>query len=158
MEFDGFHPKVSSWRSWKEWLEQACTSMSLLIPKNCHSERPIALMPSMLLLCEALRAPQVSKVQQKYRIDWDAADGRSGGSERRVRENFDGHGKLIIPGGRRRSWSSCGVGLGDALQLLKEEVAGAMRCTWRSRSRLSRPFCHGQGGVVSFFVLCCRTQ
>ena len=35
---------------------------------------------------EALRAPEVVKWQQTYRIDWDATDGRSGGAQRTVWE------------------------------------------------------------------------
>ena len=34
------------------------------------SERPIALMPTLIRWWEALRAPDVAKWQQKYRDDW----------------------------------------------------------------------------------------
>ena len=33
---------------------------------------------------EALRAPKVAKWQQKYRVDWDATDGRNGGAQQTV--------------------------------------------------------------------------
>ena len=49
--------------------QQACTTMFFLIPKNVTSERPIALMPTLIRWWEALRAPEVTKWQQKYRVD-----------------------------------------------------------------------------------------
>ena len=48
---------------------KACTTMFFLIPK-----------------LEALRATEVAKWQQKYRVDWDATDGRNGGAQRTLRE------------------------------------------------------------------------
>ena len=60
--------------------------MFFLIPKNVTSERPIAFMPTLIRWCKALRAPEVAKWQQKYRVDWDAADGRHGGAQRTVWE------------------------------------------------------------------------
>ena len=50
------------------------------------SERPIALMPTLIRWWEALRAPEVAKWQQKYRVDWDAADVRNGGVQQAVWE------------------------------------------------------------------------
>ena len=50
------------------------------------SERPIALMPTLIRWSEALRAPEVAKWQQKYRVDWDATDGRNGGAQQTVWE------------------------------------------------------------------------
>ena len=49
--------------------QQACTAMFFLIPKNVTSERPIALVPTLM--------PTVAKWQQKYRVDWDPTDGRN---------------------------------------------------------------------------------
>ena len=46
-----------------------------------------------------MRAPEVAKWQQKYRVDWDATDGRNGGAQRTEREvlmemeRFDGRAK-----------------------------------------------------------------
>ena len=45
-----------------KWPQQACTTMFFLIPKNVTSERPIALMPTLIRWWEALRAPEVAKV------------------------------------------------------------------------------------------------
>ena len=45
--------------------QQACTTMFFLIPKNITSERPIALMPTLIRSWEALRALEVAKWQQK---------------------------------------------------------------------------------------------
>ena len=65
-----------------KWRQQTCTTMFFLIPKNVTNERPIALM----LICwwEVLRAPEVAKWQQKYRVAWDATDGRNGGAQQTV--------------------------------------------------------------------------
>ena len=59
----------------EEWPQQDVTS-----------ERPIALMPTLIRWWEALRVPQVAKWQQKYRVDWDATDGRNGGAQQTVWE------------------------------------------------------------------------
>ena len=40
---------------------QACTTMFFLIPKNVTSERPSALMPTLIRWWEVLRAPEVAK-------------------------------------------------------------------------------------------------
>ena len=90
---DGFHPKSSFGlakrnerincgilgHSGTEWLMAATsTTMFFLIPKNVTSEKPIALMPTLIRGWEALRVPEVAKWQQKYRVDWDATNGRKG--------------------------------------------------------------------------------
>ena len=83
----------------------------------------------------------MAKWQQKYRVDWDATDGRNGGAQRTVWEvwmdieRFNGKN-------RSRGSSGCGLGagpcegirasqpprvLGDALQPPKEGLAGALR-------------------------------
>ena len=69
-----------------KWPQQACTTMFFLILKNVKSERPIALMPTLIRWWEALRVPEVAKWQQKYRVEWDATDGRNGGAQRTVWE------------------------------------------------------------------------
>ena len=66
-----------------KWPQQACTTMFILFPKNVKSEGPIALMPTLIRWWEALRALEW---QQKYRVDWDAADGRNGGAQQTVWE------------------------------------------------------------------------
>ena len=60
---------------------------------------PIALVPTLIRWREALRAPEVAKWQQKYRVDWDATDGHNGGAQRTVwevlmkMERFNGKAK-----------------------------------------------------------------
>ena len=50
-----------------KWPQKACTTMFFLIPKNVTSERPIALMPTLIRWWEALRASEVAaKWQLKY--------------------------------------------------------------------------------------------
>ena len=83
----------------RKWPQQAYTTMFFLIPKTVTSERPIALMPTLIRWWEALRAPEVAKWQQKYRVDWDAMDGRNGGAQPTVwellmeMERFNGKAK-----------------------------------------------------------------
>ena len=67
-----------------KWPEQACTTMFFLILKNITSERPIALMPTMIRWCEALRASEMAKWHYKYRIEWDTTDRRNGGGAQRT--------------------------------------------------------------------------
>ena len=43
-------------------------------------------MPTLIRWWEALRAPEVEKWQQKYRVDWDATDGQNGGAQQTVWE------------------------------------------------------------------------
>ena len=69
-----------------KWPQKACTTSFFLIPKNVTSERPLALVPTLIRWWEALRAPEVAKWQQKYRVEWDATDGRNGGAQRTVWE------------------------------------------------------------------------
>ena len=52
------------------------------------SERPIALMPTLIRWREAMTASEVAKWQQRYRIEWHAFDCRNGGAQRTVRENL----------------------------------------------------------------------
>ena len=81
------------------WPQQACTTMFFLIPKNVSSERPIALMPTLIRWWEALRAPEVAKWQKKCSVEWDASHGRNGGAQQTVweilmeRERFNGKAK-----------------------------------------------------------------
>ena len=90
----GFHPKVSldltkemkreivefleKVEQSGKWPQEACTTMFFLILRNVTSERPIALIPTLIRWWEALRAPEVATWQQKHRVDGDAADGRNG--------------------------------------------------------------------------------
>ena len=112
---DGFHPKVpldvtketrgeiveflEEVEESAKWPQHACTTIFSLIPKNVTSERPIALLPTLIRWLEALRAPEVAKWQQKYRVDWDARNGRNGGAQQTVwkmlmeMERFNGQAK-----------------------------------------------------------------
>ena len=77
-------------------------------------------MPTLIRWWEALRAPEVAKWQQKYRVDWDATRWPKWRSLADSLGNFDGNGVIQISSGRRRFGS-------DALhQLPKEDLAGAL--------------------------------
>ena len=86
-------------------LQQACTMMFFLTPKDVTSERPIARMPTMVRWWEALRAPEVAKWQQKMKwqsqqqtVDIPAPQGRWG-------EGGGHHGFLPVP----NSTAFCGA-------------------------------------------------
>ena len=195
---DGFHPKVpldlkkgtrggiveflENVEQSGKWPPQACTTMFFLIPKNVTSERPIAFMPTLIRWWKALRAPEVAKWQQKYRVDWDAADGATWRSSAHSVGSLDGNGKVLWQSKRRGSRSrgfgsgpgkgvrACGLRLGDTLQLPKEEYCGYCAFTLstrdvcnskdarQSRSRPSRLSCQGPSGVACFYALCCRMR
>ena len=61
---------------------------------------------------EALRAPEVAKWQQKYRVDWDATDGRNGGARRTVWESLMEMERFMVSSKRRRTSGSSGLGSG----------------------------------------------
>ena len=94
-----------------KWPQQACTTMFFLIPKKVTGERPIALMPTLIRWWEALMASEVAKWQQRYRVDWDASDGRYGGAQRKVWEvlmemkRFNGKAKQKIKEPGPWSWT-----------------------------------------------------
>ena len=79
---------------------QGSTMMFFLIPKNIPSERPISLMPTLIRWWEALGALEVAKWQQKYRVNWDATDGRNGGTQRTVWEVLIKNGKHRFSAGK----------------------------------------------------------
>ena len=72
---DGCHPKVPLHLTKEKveqsgkWPQQACTTVFFLVPKSVTSERPIALMPTLIRWWEATRAPEVAKWQEKYRVE-----------------------------------------------------------------------------------------
>ena len=82
---DGFHQKVSldltretrgevvefleKVEQSGKWPQQACTTTFFLIPNDVTSERPSALMPTLMRWWEAMRAPEVVKWQLECRAD-----------------------------------------------------------------------------------------
>ena len=190
---DGFHLKVlldltketggeivEFWVQVKQsgkWPQQACTAMFFLIPKNVTNERPIALMPTLIRWWEALRAPEVAKWQLKYRVNWDATDGRNGGGqptvweilmemarEKKIWERWPWFWTWRRPssesaslwfGPGRRTSASRGRSCGRFVDILSTRGVSSSKGMWRSRSRPSRPSWQGPSGVVCFCVLCC---
>ena len=86
----------------------------------------------------------MAKWQQKYRVEWDATDGRSGGAERTVgrretlleMERFNCHAgekdqgavALVLDLAKLRPGQSpSGLGLGSEFQFSQEDFVGAMR-------------------------------
>ena len=156
----------------------------LLHPESVTSERSIAPMLAMIRWWEALRAPEVARWQQTYRVEWDVTDGRNGGAERIVWEalleieRFNDYAiALVLDLAKVFERVSLPVVWASAthfsfprkiLRVLygyfEHQYAGiwstsgvfSFENAWRSRSRASRPFSQGQSGATCFYVLCCR--
>ena len=145
-----------------KWPQQACTTMFSLIPKNVTSERPIALVPTLICWWEVLRASEVAKWQHKCRIDWDAPDGRNGGAQRTVweilMEEQQQKNKELCPWSwtwQRHSSESASLwsGLGRRTSASQERSCGcfvgtsstrgecSLKNVWQSRSQSSRLSC-----------------
>ena len=126
--------------------EMAATSLHndvfSVIPKHVTSERPIALLPTVIRGWEALRDPEVATWQREYRFEWDATGWRCGGAERTVWETFLEMGTFNSHAGERdqeavavvldlakafAGLSSGCVGLGGAFQFSQEDLAIVMR-------------------------------
>ena len=196
---DGFHPKVpldltketrggeflEKVEQSGNWPQQACTTMFFLILKNVTKERPIALMPTLIRWWEAFRAPEVAKWQQKYRVDWDATDGRNGGAQQTVVGNFDGMERFC---GHAKGEDQRAVALvldqAKAFDRVSLPVVWAWATHFTSQGRLhecfvvisssrggcsskdvrhgryepSRPFCQDPSGVACFCALCRRMR
>ena len=99
-----------------------------------------------------MRAPEVAKWQLKYRVDWDATDGRNGGAQRSMEKKRYGAGKedqgavalvLDLAKAFERVSLPCGVGLGGALQLPKEDLASAVRVLPAPEASAVRRMCGG---------------
>ena len=127
--------------------------MFFLIPKNVTSEKPLALMPTLIRWWEALRAPAVARLQLKYRVEWDAADGRNGGAQQTEREILMGRQKVLERVSLPVVWA-CGCYAGTS-SIRSEYSSKDVR---RNRSRPSRPSCKGPSGVVCFCVLHCKMR
>ena len=135
-----------------------------LILKNLTSERPIALMPTLIRWWEALRAPEV-KWQQKYRVEWDATEWSKRRSSTNRMGNIDGDEKIQwqrkkVKVRQRWFWTwrrhrSGSVSLWSGLGQRTSQERSCERCAgisstrgvytskdvWQSRSRPSRPSC-----------------
>ena len=168
----------------EEWPQQACTTMFFSIPKHVTSERPIARMPTLIRWWEALRTPEVAKWQMKYRVDWDATDGRNGGAQQTAWEivmELEGfYGKANQKRVKERWFStwrkpssvsaSLWSGLGRRTSVSQERsceccafMSGtrggySLKDVRRSRYGPSRPSCQGRSGVACSYVLCCRMR
>ena len=108
------------------------------------------------MIWKALRAPDVAKCQQKYRVDWDATDGRNGGAQRTVwevmmeTERFHGRAQgrsrslglgLGLDKGIRVGQYSCG--LGRRTSASEEDSAGALCVIRAPEASAVRRMCIG---------------
>ena len=140
-------------------------------------------MPTLIRWLETVRAPEVAEWQQKYPVDWDATDGRNGGTKQTVWEILLEMERLKYRAGeedlgeiweqwpwcrtgRRHSGGSVSLwfGLGRRTSASQGRSCGCFGCfehqrrvqcegVWWSRSGRSRLFCQGQKWSC-FCVLC----
>ena len=108
-----FHEKVEQSGNWRQ---EACTTMFFFIPKSVMSERPIAVMPTLMRWWEACDSIGGGEVAAKV----PRCLGRHGWSKRRSSTNsvgnIDGDGKTQWQSKRRGSRSfSLGSGSGEGL-------------------------------------------
>ena len=86
---------------WERWQQQACTTMFSMIPTTGSSERPSALLSTMIGRWECLRA-------QRHRVGWDVTDGRNGGADRTMWETLPEMERLVYgflkPPDSEREW------------------------------------------------------
>ena len=80
--------KKTRWLGWKILQPQ------ILDSENVTSERPLAIVLTMIRWWEAVRALEGQKGRCKYRIEGHAIDGRNGGAERTVWESCMGMERL----------------------------------------------------------------
>ena len=148
--------------------------MFFLIPKNVTSERPVALMPTIIQWWDALRAPEVA--QCKTNIVLDFMDVRYGGAESTM-------GWKDSTTMQEENQGAVALNLAKAFERVSSPVVWAWathfnlprrfcgccaassntigwcssKDVWWSRPRPSRLFSLGQIGVVCSCALCCRT-
>ena len=123
-----------------KWPQQACTTMFFLFPKNVTSERPIALIPTLI----------------RWWVGWDETDGRNGGAQQTMWENlmemdrFNGDANAEDQGAVPLVLS--------ALLLFRAPEEGTFRRSAAERCGASRSSCQGPSGVACYCALCCRIE
>ena len=112
----------------------------------------------------------MAKWQQKYRVEWDATDGRNGGAQRTVSEvlmdmeRFNGRAKAEDQGAVAlildlattfERVSLLVLGLDFPRKILRVLCGGecSSKDVRRFRSRPLRLFCQGPSGVACFYAL-----
>ena len=56
------------------------TSLFFLVPKHVTSERPIALLPTLIRWWEWVGAPVIQEWKKRSRVKWNATEGSNGGA------------------------------------------------------------------------------
>ena len=194
---DGFHPKTPLDPSAEtcgnkavflaiveRWV-QASTLLFFLIPKNVTSERPIALLSTVIRWWEWLTAPVIQEWKKKSRVEWDATQGKQWRSRKtvweawldvdkynyKVEEMDQGAVTLVLVSAEAcaKGVAESGMGLRDALLTSHNGFSGyfagtfstseglSWRDAWRIRCKASQQFFLYRSGVVCLFVWCSRT-
>ena len=136
-----FFEKVESCGSWPQ---QACATMFFLIPKNVTTEKtPLRFCPTLIRWWECLRALEVSRLQERRRVGWDAADGRNGGAERTVWETLPEMHRLDNRAGERYQ---AAITLVPDLATALERESLPVVWDWASHFNLRKKILHVQRG------------
>ena len=117
-------------------------------------------MPTLIRWWKVLRALEVAKWQQKYRVDWNATDGRNGGAQQTVWVILIVDGKMQRQSKRRGSrgfsfgsgsgegiWtgqSFCGLGLGAAHFSFPRKVLRVLCGYFEHQRRVQFEGCAGE--------------
>ena len=147
----------------------AASLHNVLIPKNVTSERPIALMPTLIRWWEALRVPEVANCQQKHRVEWDATEVQNGGAQRTVWEVLM---EMETFSAKAKAEEQGAVALVLDLAKAFERVSLLVVWAWATRTRgaysskgvrqnRSQPSllsCQDPSGAVCFYVLYYRMR
>ena len=128
-------------------------------------------MPTLIRWWEALRAPEVAKWQLKYRVDWDATDGRNGAQQTVSEMLFQGAVALVLDLAKAFERVNIPVVLAWAKHFSFPRKILRVLCGYLEHQRrvqfggcAAGPLrtitasCQGQSGVACFYVLCCRMR
>ena len=122
-----------------------------------RASEPLLFCPRLTRWWEWLRAPEVTRWQQKCRVDWDATDGRNGGAEPTVWETLLQKGRFVHRAGEKDQGAiTLVLDLAEVIERVSLTVVWAwathfnfsrkilrelfsLKDFWRRRSRPSRP-------------------
>ena len=164
-----------------KWPQQSCTTMFFLTVKNVTSERPIALMPTLIRWWEALRAPDqqwrsgsrgialigtllAQRTVWEVLMEMERVNGKAKGEDQGavalvldLAKAFERVSLPVVWAGRRISAFE-GRSCGCCAVILSTRGVYSSNDVRQSRSQPSRLSCQGRSGAVCSYVLCCRMR
>ena len=125
-----------------KWPTNANTTPFFLIPKSVTSERPIALLPTLVSWWEWLRHPSAVEWKSRFSITWDACSKYVGGAYRAGWESLFGMesmdlncwqqskraATLVVDRAKdfKKSAIKCCLALGDLFLVFTKGIKGTM--------------------------------